>query len=441
VNLEQLAAWLFARTSGGVRWGLERTGEMLAAVGDPHLRFRSLHIGGTNGKGSVASLCASALRSGGLRTGLYTSPHLVSFTERIQIGGQPLEPERILSAAERLRPAVERTGATFFEATTAIAFLCLADAGVEVAVVEVGMGGRLDATNLLHPEAAAVTNVALDHTEFLGDTLAEIAAEKAGIFKAGVPAITAERQPEALGVLAAEARRSGTSLTRLDEVATIDEVRTGVGGTITRFRSAAWGERELGVPLPGAFQARNAVLAAELLALLPAGLRPGWNDLRAGFATARWPGRLQVQRVRGTTFVFDIAHNPAGVAALCEALEQLDLPRPVVLLAGVLSDKEWSTMLPPLLRRTDAAILTIPPSAIPSRRWDPEAAADALQSQVRVPIRAVPDLGRALERAVTLAPHGTIVVTGSIHTVGDAMRGLDISPFGNLSPVPLSKIS
>jgi dihydrofolate synthase / folylpolyglutamate synthase len=429
VNLEELASWLFGRTSDGIRWGLERTERLLAEVGDPHRRFRSLHIGGTNGKGSVAALCAAALRSGGRhRVGLYTSPHLVSFAERIQIDGRPADAARVLDAAQRLRPLIEQTGATFFEATTAIAFLCMAEAEVEVAVIEVGLGGRLDATNVVLPEAAAITNVTLEHTEYLGNTVEAIAAEKAGIFKPGVPAITAAREPQVIEVLTRAAQVVGVPLIHLDQIACIEEVRTTAEETRFRLHSRFWGDRALMLPLPGAFQARNALLAAELLALLPTDLRPRWEDVRDGMASTRWPGRLQLHRDRGTTFLFDVAHNPAGVAVLCEALDAIELPRPLVLVAGILADKEWQAMLPPLLSRADAAILTLPPSAPPSRRWDPAAAAAALQPDARMPIRDIADFDGALERAVTLAPYGTILITGSIHTVGDAMLRLGVVP-------------
>ncbi|HEU0055183.1 MAG TPA: Mur ligase family protein, partial [Longimicrobium sp.] len=212
---EEPGAWLFDRPTGGIRWGLERTEELLAGVGDPHRRFRSVHVAGTNGKGSTSAFCEAALRAAApSRTvGLYTSPHLVSFAERVRIGGRPVERELLLACEARLKPAIERTGATFFEATTAIAFLCFAEAGVDVAVVEVGLGGRLDSTNVLLPDACAVTNIARDHTEYLGETLEEIAAEKAGIFKPGVPAVTGETAPGPLAVLRAKAREAGAPLT------------------------------------------------------------------------------------------------------------------------------------------------------------------------------------------------------------------------------------
>ncbi len=417
---DEPGAWLFARPTGGIRWGLERTEALLAGVGDPHRLFRSLHVGGTNGKGSVSALCEAALRASGRATGLYTSPHLVSFAERIRIGGRPVERELLLACEARLRPAIEESGATFFEATTAIAFLCFAEAGVDTAVVEVGLGGRLDSTNVIAPAACAVTNIGIDHTEFLGTTPGEIAWEKAGIFKPGVPAVTAEREPLPLGVLRRRAEEVGAPFYALDDVARVEDVRVSLEGTRFRLASARWGERDVRVPLPGEHQARNAALAAELLGILPDDLRPGWDAVADGFAGVRWPGRMQVEVIDGLTWIFDVAHNPAGVRSLAATLDQLDLPRPRVLLAAILSDKDWEAMLPPLLARVDAAILTIAPTAPDSRRWDPEAVARSLD----VPVRVIPDFAAALQRATTMAPYGTVLVTGSVHTVGDALEAL-----------------
>jgi dihydrofolate synthase/folylpolyglutamate synthase len=431
MKADEPGAWLFARPTGGIRWGLERTEELLAGVGDPHRRFRSLHVGGTNGKGSVSALCDAALRAADpSRTiGLYTSPHLVRFDERIRIGGRPVERELLLACEARLRPAIERTGATFFEATTAIAFLCFAEAGVELAVVEVGLGGRLDSTNVIVPEACAVTNVARDHTEYLGESLDAIAFEKAGIFKPGVPAVTGETAPGPLAVLQRRAAEVGAPLTEVGADAVFD-VAVSLEGTVFELEeSPRWGSREVHTSLVGEHQARNAAVAAELLGVLPRDLRPSWEAVERGFASVRWPGRLQVERVRGTTWVLDVAHNPAGVASLAASLGPLRLPRPVDHLTAILNDKEWGEMLPPLLSRADAAVLTVAPSSPENRRWDPADAEARIGADAGVPIRIIPDFAAAIQRAETMAPHGTILVTGSVHTVGDALAELGIPVF------------
>jgi dihydrofolate synthase/folylpolyglutamate synthase len=426
VKPDDPAAWLFARTSGGIRWGLERTEELLAGADHPHRRFASVHVAGTNGKGSVSALCESAMRAAhpGRTIGLYTSPHLVSFRERIRIGGHPGDAELLAACEARLRPTIERTEATFFEATTALAFLCFAEAGVDLAVVEVGLGGRLDSTNVISPLAVAVTNVARDHTEYLGESLEEIAAEKAGVFKPGVPSITAETAAGPLDVLRQRAAEVGAPLTELDRAARIGDVSLSLEGTRFSLGSERWGSHEVRIPLIGAHQARNAALAAELLGLLPDDVRPGWEAIERGFAEVRWAGRMQVERIRGGTWIFDVAHNPAGVQALCESLDQVAFDRPLVVIAAILADKEWDEMLPPLLARADAAILTTAPTAPEGRRWDPEHVARSLDAQI--PIRVIPDLSAALMRAETMAPYGTVLVTGSVHTVGDALAALEI---------------
>lgn len=425
MTLDDLTAWLFERTAGGIKWGLDTTRTLLAGGGDPHRLFRSVHIAGTNGKGSVAAFSAAALQARQRGpVGLYTSPHLKSFAERIQVDGVPVAEERIVAAARRLELAIEETGASFFEATTAIAFLCFAEAGVEAAVVEVGLGGRLDATNVLEPALTVVTNVAMDHTVELGDSLPLVAGEKAGIFKPGVPAITGESPGEALDVLRQRAGEVGAPLTELDRVARIQDVQVEMSGTTFRYASQFWGEHSLRVPLVGEHQARNAVLAAEAMARLPDDLRPSWSEIERGFQDVRWPGRFQVEQLRGTTWIFDVAHNPAGVAALQRTLALTAPRRPIVLLSAVLADKAWQEMLLPLAQGADGVVLTQAPSAPASRRWDPDAAAEWLGERVEAQVRSIPTFAAALARATTLAPHGTVLVTGSVHTVGDALGEL-----------------
>lgn len=429
---------LFPRLTGGIRWGLGSTERMLAAAGDPHRACRSIHVGGTNGKGSVAATLERVLRTSGRRTGLYTSPHLCTFRERIRVDGEPVSEAALLDAAIRLWPAIETERPSFFEATTAIAFLALADAGADVTVIEVGLGGRLDATNVIVPEVAVVTNVALDHVQFLGPTLASVAREKAGIWKAGVPAITGETDPEPLEVLRTVAAAVGAPLHTLP--ATDIEIRSaGTDGTRFRLRDSAWADRDLYTPLVGPHQAGNAALAVRTLGLLPADLRPSPVDVERGVAAVDWPGRLQIERARERTWVFDVAHNVAGVQALARALDTLDLPAPRVLLVGVLGDKDWRNMLRPLYAVADGAVLTLPPTAPAERAWDPAAVL------VEVPdpgAEAIPDFRQALERAAQRAgPGGTVIVTGSFHTVGDTLAALGRAPHGVDPGLPLSPVA
>jgi dihydrofolate synthase/folylpolyglutamate synthase len=419
-----LTAWLGVRPQPGIRWGLGRVRTLLSAVGDPQRAFAAVHVAGTNGKGSVAALIASVLTERGHRTGLYTSPHLVEFRERIVVGGVPVDEETIARDAARLAPTVAETGATFFEATTALAFLCFAEAAVEVAVVEVGLGGRLDATNVLQPLGSTITNVAWDHAEYLGSSLSAIAREKAGILKAGTPASVGLVGPELEPVFRSAAAERGARLAFLREWASLEGLETGLEGTRLRYASPARpGGLALRTPLPGMHQAWNAALAAMTLDRLPQPFRPDDEELRRGFAAVRWPGRLQVERTPEGAWVFDVAHNPAGVEALAAAIGALPLPRPLVVLVAILGDKPWAEMLPPLLRLADASFFSMAPSAPLDRRWDAAAAARSSGLAPAVEL----DFERALARARAAAGTGTVLVTGSCYTVGDAMRLLGFS--------------
>lgn len=441
LTYEELVRALFPRLTGGIRWGLERTERMLASVGDPHLRYRTIHVGGTNGKGSVAATIASVLRSSGLRTGLYTSPHLCTFRERIRVDGVVIREEALLEAAHRLWPAVERESPSFFEATTAVAFEALAAAAVDVAVVEVGLGGRLDATNVIRPELVVLTNVERDHVEYLGDTLGEIATEKAGIIKPGAAVATAETRPELLDVFRRRSTEVGAALRVLPR-ASVSDVTTGLGGTSFRQRTQAWGELRLHTPLVGPHQALNAALAVCALELLPEGRRPDRSAVFEGTAGVRWPGRLQVEVIDGRPWLFDAAHNPSGVDALLEALELLDPPRPLTAIVGILRDKDWESMLEPIGRFADRVVLTLPPTAPSTRRWDPKRAAAYLRTRegVRAEALVEVDFGRALHQASERVPEsgGAVLVTGSIHTVGDALVMLGRAPDGTDAHLPLS---
>lgn len=419
-----IAGLLGLAPGGEIRWGLERIQTLLAGVGEPQRAFAAVHVAGTNGKGSVAALAASVLAERGYRVGLYTSPHLVDFRERIVVGGAPVDEPVLAEAAARLAPSVRATGATFFEATTALAFLCFAESGVDLAVVEVGLGGRLDATNVVQPLGAAITNVAWDHADYLGPTLEAIAREKAGILKAAVPASVGPVHASLEAVFREVADAVGAHVRVLREWADVSETQTGLDGTQFRYASPA---RPAGLalrtPLPGLHQVWNASLAAMLLDRLPPPFRPEDGELARGFASVRWPGRLQVERLADGVWVFDVAHNPAGVQALAAAISTLPLPRPLVLLLAILGDKPWSEMLPPLLRHADEAFFTVAPSSPVSRRWDPAAAAAA--ASAFAPAVEL-DFERALMLSRAAAGAGTVLVTGSCYTVGDAMRCLGV---------------
>lgn len=424
---------LFPPLATGVHFGLDRVRAALARLGNPHDQVPALHIGGTNGKGSVASTAASILRASGLRTALYTSPHLCAVTERFRIDDEPIDEAELIARADEIREVVSSEGLTFFEAMTVLAFHAFARAGVEVQVIEVGLGGRLDATNVLHPLACALTNVQRDHAEFLGDTLPEIAREKAGIIKAGVPVLTAERGQPQLEVFRAAAARIGAPLTEVQAERHVQVVELSPEHTRFVLDTVAWGRLELTTPLVGRHQVTNTALAVALVGALPEALRPSAEAVRDGVARVRWPGRDQIEHIEGRTWLFDVAHNAAGIESLAAVLDRLDLPRPRVAVIGVLGDKEWHEMLPPLVTRCEHAILTQPPSAPEARRWDPSAARaqviEAMQLEAQR-VEVEPDFERALQQARHHSGgQGTVIVTGSCHTVGDGLRAVGRVPF------------
>ena len=361
-----------------------------------------MHIGGTNGKGSTAAFLATMLRAEGLRVGLYTSPHLVSFTERMQVDGVPVSEAAVAAWVARLEGPAERLEASFFEITTAVAFADCAARGAEIAVVEVGLGGRLDATNVIMPLAAGVTRIALEHTDYLGPELTGIAREKAGIAKPGVPLLTTEQDPVLLAAMREVADAAGTSLVAVD--------------------SGAAAGRPLG--LKGPHQVANASLALALAAALPAPFRPGAAAVTAGLAAARVPGRFD----RRGRWLFDVAHNPDGMRALIAALEAEPPPRPWLAVVAVLRDKAWREMLELLGPKVDELLLTRAPSAPAERAWDLAEAASWCAER-HLTARAEPRFDAALAEAG--ARSGTALVTGSFHTVGDAMARLPgFSPLG-----------
>ncbi|MGH7701944.1 MAG: bifunctional folylpolyglutamate synthase/dihydrofolate synthase [Gemmatimonadales bacterium] len=396
--------FLFPRITT-IKFGLATTRALLESLGNPHRLFPTIHIGGTNGKGSVSTLAAAALAAAGWRVGLYTSPHLISFRERIVVGGSPISEAAVALWTQRLAPLIRRRQATFFEATTAIALADFAARGVEIAVVEVGLGGRLDSTNVIRPLASAVTRIARDHMKYLGNTLEAIAREKAGIAKAGVPFVVGETDPGLVEVLRREAREA---------------VRRQGGRADVRVLPPDY--RWTGsLSLAGPHQRRNAAVAHGILMALPTPYRPTPLEVERGFASARVSGRFD----RRGRWLFDVAHNPDGIGALVAALEAADLPRPVHALVSILGDKEWPEMLVRLDRAIDRGVLTMAPTAA-GRGWSLEWLRRWLRDPARPPARAswslAPDFTEALHSVQEGA--GTILVTGSFHTVGDVMTAL-----------------
>jgi dihydrofolate synthase/folylpolyglutamate synthase len=389
---------------------------MLSALGDPHRVADAVHVGGTNGKGSTAALVETALRRAGRRTGLYTSPHLHRFEERIRIQGETIDPGLLEACAEAVLPLAEAEDASFFEATTVLAFEAFRRAGCDAVSIEVGLGGRLDATNVLEPRATVISSVDRDHSEYLGDSLAEIAGEKAGILKPGVPCVLGPLDPVALEVVESRARHLDAPVHRYGEAFEAGDVSVRLDGTSFSYRSDGWADGlRVRIPLVGDHQARNASLAIRSLESFDSGV--GRDSVASGFGELSWPGRFEYVGTKAGSWILDIAHNPQAARQLAALLETLPVPRPRALLLAVLGDKSWDEMLGPLLEQVTACVFTVAPSSPRERRWDPR---DALRAARDRRVEVESDFHRAVDRARELARDGTVIVTGSAHTVGDA---------------------
>jgi dihydrofolate synthase/folylpolyglutamate synthase len=398
MNFAELKQLLFARGNFGVKLGLERMREACALLENPERAVPVLHVAGTNGKGSTCAFAEASLRAAGMRTGLYTSPHLNHFCERIRIAGEPISEERACELLEEVRRripwALGDPGLTFFEIVTLMAFLAFRE--VEVAVVEVGLGGRLDATNVVIPRACAISALGLEHTKYLGPTLAHIAAEKAGIFKAGIPAMSADQPREAAEVLERCAAEMRVRLWRPERDYRF-EIREGESFW---YAGPAWNVRAQPA-LAGHHQRANAALACALLEA--SGLCEA-RDAAEGLRSTRWPARLEQF---GNVYV-DGAHNPHAARAIARALPPLLRGRPLRLVFGALEDKDAAAMLDslaPLAR----SIHYCPPDSL--RALPPESLARLWPGQVHRNAAAALSAARS--------ETGVVLCCGSLYLAGE----------------------
>jgi dihydrofolate synthase/folylpolyglutamate synthase len=397
--------FLYGLQMFGARPGLETTRLLAAQFGNPHEQLRFIHVAGTNGKGSTCAMLESIYRAAGFRVGLFTSPHLVSFRERIQVNRQFIPAADVARLVMELRAALERFSGdqhpTMFEVVTVLALRYFAEQHCDVVIWETGLGGRLDATNIVTPLVSVITNIGFDHQQWLGNTLAAIATEKAGIIKPGVPVVTTVDAPEAFAVIEATAQQLGSALTRV----TAAEIATD----------------PIDVALPGQHQQLNAALARAVVRQLESQLRVSAAQMQTGLAQVNWPGRLQLlTRANGQKVLLDGAHNPAGGATLQAAIEQLFPARARTLLLGMLADKEWRSMceqLAPLAQR----IITVPVAS--ARTAAPEELAAACRHfNPRAEVLVARDLAHALELVAT---DEFVIIAGSLYLIGAALAVLD----------------
>jgi dihydrofolate synthase/folylpolyglutamate synthase len=390
----------------GAKFGLETTQRLAAAAGNPQAKLRFIHVAGTNGKGSVCAMLESIYRAAGLRVGLYTSPHLVSFRERIQINRRLISEAEVVRLVGELRAARTENEATLFEFTTVLALKFFAEQQCDLVIWETGLGGRLDATNIVTPLASVITNIALDHQQWLGDTLAKIAAEKAGIIKPGVPVITATDAPEALQVIETVAEKNGSSLTRVGE----------------KSISAL----ALPVPLWGDHQKINAALTLATVAGLQKQISVTAEQIRAGLATVDWAGRLQrVQKPNGRQFLLDGAHNIAAMETLRATLEKQYSGARQVFIFGALKDKNWPGLCR-LLAPLAAKIFTVPVAS--ERTADPRELTAAFRAaNPALPVVTCGNLAAAL---IACEKEPFVIITGSLYLVGEALEQFGWSAAG-----------
>jgi dihydrofolate synthase/folylpolyglutamate synthase len=384
--------------------GLDRITAVLEALGRPQDRIRSVHVAGTNGKGSTCAMIESGLRAAGRRTGLFTSPHLAEPTERIQIDGRPISAARFAAAFEQVHAAVERVldiHTTYFETVTAMALVVFAEERVDTAVIEVGLGGRLDATNVITPELSVITPIDFDHEQYLGRSLEAIAGEKAGILKPGVAAVFANQRPEAARVLQARAAELGCTVTHTPQATHIE-----LDARSSRFRT---GLLRIACPLAGEHQVQNAVTAATALQQI------GVPDtaVEAGIAHVHWPGRLEHVRAN-PDIILDGAHNPAGARALAAYIDRFYRDRPVRLIFGAMRDKAIDEISGILFPRARQVIVTAPKQA---RALAPEALAEAVHHPG---LCIAPTLEDALALVRDAAFEEAVFITGSLFLVAEA---------------------
>lgn len=426
---------LSARGRFGIRLGLDRTRALLRELGDPQRSLRGALVGGTNGKGSVLALAGSALRAAGFRVGTTPKPHLVSYRERLEIDGRPIDPvtfTRLVDEVLGVAEGVERRHGppTEFELLTAMLFRWFAEERVEVALVEVGLGGRLDATHVWDGGVAAITNVTLDHMAWLGDSVPAIAREKAAIIERGDRAVTGATD-EALAVIRRRARRVGAPLTEVVKPALLGWDRNGIDVELASLGATR-------VSLRGRHQADNAAVADAVLdALEAAGIAVIPPEARrSGYGTARWPGRLELLQVKGRDVLLDGAHNPAGAAALATAIDDLrpflagrgasSPSAPVTLVHGSMADKDVAGIIAALARSASLGNVQVIATQVAGERAMPASdVAEAWRTSVSgVAVVPYPDLDAALPRALEVAGStgGPVVVAGSLYLVGEARR-------------------
>jgi dihydrofolate synthase/folylpolyglutamate synthase len=419
MTYEHATAFLFSRMQKGMKLGLETMQTLAKRTGHPQNRFTSIHIAGTNGKGSTAAILESILREAGYKTGLYTSPHLIDMRERIKVCGKTITREKVIEILTRLIPHIEATGASFFEILTAMAFLYFSEMEVDTAVLETGLGGRLDATNIVTPKMTIITGIGMEHTKILGKQLKPITREKAGIFKHGIPCISGVTNPRIAAYLKELAMERQVPIIFTKDHVTTSGVHLSRYGSRFNCRTSDSIYRDLNMKLPGKHQIENCSLALQAVETLRRDSYSIPEDaVRRGLENVQWRGRLDLLQEH-PSILLDSAHNPIGIKRLVQAIKQLFEYDSLILIFGVLRDKDYSKMISTIAPLADRIIFTRPLSP---RALEPEELMllPAVQGKK---IETIPQIQEAWNRAVDLAQRADIVcVAGSIYLVGEVLR-------------------
>ena len=417
-NYDEALSYLYNLERFGIKLDLSNITSLMSRLGNPHLQFPSIHIAGTNGKGSVAAMIHSILCEAGYKTGLYTSPHLVDFRERIRVGQELIEKDFIFDFVQMLKDEIDKNGYTFFEVTTALAFQYFAKKKVDVAVVETGLGGRLDATNVINPLVSIITNIGLEHTEHLGNTIPQIAGEKAGIIKDGVPTITAVTQPEAEEVIRSVCAERNSELIQVQKKSSYTIFDFSIYGSRFKFSSYSGRYENLRLNLAGEHQILNACICLTAIQKLKElGWRVDEQAIRDGLKKVNWRARLEVFR-KEPLVILDVAHNSAGMQTLIQALDQLFPEKKVIFIFGVMEDKDYHSMLKEISKKAKFIVLTTPDY---KRSAEPEALEETLK-QTNTPYEVIPLVKQAYFFALKNAkPDDVICITGSHFTVGEVL--------------------
>ncbi len=421
MNYTETLKYIFDLEHFGIKLGLDNIQDLLDGLGRPERNFPAIHVAGTNGKGSTCAYLTAILMAAGYKVGTYTSPHLVDYRERVTINDRLMPEADLVRWMERLRADVDRLRATYFEATTAVAFGYFAEQKVDIAVVEVGLGGRLDATNVITPKVAIITDIDLDHTRVLGDTLEKIAAEKAGIIKPNVPIVASSLTPSVQQVFRDVAAEKGAPLHLLAEQCQIYNVQLNSFGTLFDAYLNSDGFFDLTAGLIGSYQPRNAMTAFRAAQLLnEQGFAVTEAHIRHGLAHARWPARFQIIAHK-PTIIIDGGHNPAGAKGFQQTFAQVFPDQKLTLIFSALDKKEPLEMLGYLAPLAEKIILT----KMNTYRGgiDPYALRQQLPPDFLPPVEILPSVPAAIEHALAISPPTAIIgIVGSLYLAGEALQ-------------------